>query len=81
MKPGVYSQLYVHIVFAVKNHDSTLNKNIRKRVFEYMSGIITEMKHKSIIVNGVSDHVHILLGFNQGKSIADTVHDLKRSSS
>ena len=40
MKPGVYTQLYVQLVFAVKNRDAVLDKNIRSRVFEYMSGII-----------------------------------------
>ena len=81
MKPGKYTQLYIQLVFAVKNRDALLTKNIRSRVFEYISGIITELKHKSIIVNGVSDHVHILLGLNPSISISDTVHAIKRSSS
>ena len=81
MKPGVYTQLYVQLVFAVQNRDAVLNKAIRERVFEYMSGILTEMKHKSIIINGVSDHVHILFGENPSKCISDTVHDIKRSTS
>ena len=81
MKPGNFTQLYVQLVFAVKNRDAVLHKNIRKRVFEYMSGIISEMKHKSIIVNGVSNHVHMLIGLNPSKSISDTIHDIKRSSS
>ena len=81
MKPGTFTQLYVQMVFAVKNRDAILNKNIRQRVFEYMSGILREMQHKSIIVNGVSNHVHIFIGLNPSKSISDTVHDLKRSSS
>ena len=80
MKPGSYTQLYVHLVFAVKNRDAVLSKNIRPRVFEYMSGIITGMKHKSVCVNGVSDHVHLLIGINPSKSISDTVHDIKRST-
>jgi len=81
MKSGTFTQLYVQIVFAVKNHNAVLHNNIRKRVFEYMSGIITEMKHKSIIVNGVSSHVHIFIGLNPSISISDTVHDIKRSTS
>ncbi len=81
MKPGTFTQMYVQLVFAVKNRDAVLHKGIRNRVFEYMSGIISEMKHKSIIVNGVSNHVHILLGLNPSKSISDTVHDIKRSTS
>jgi len=81
MKPGTFTQLYVHLVFAVKFKDKVLHKAIRKKVCEYMSGILTNQKHKSIIINGVSDHVHILFGLNPAMSISDTVHNLKRSSS
>jgi putative transposase len=81
MKPGTYTQLYIQLVFAVKNRNAVLNKEIRYRIFEYMSAIISGMNHKSIIVNGVSDHVHILLGLNPSKSISETVHDIKRNSS
>ena len=81
MKPGSYTQLYIQLVFAVRNRKALLTKEIRSRVFEYMSGIITTQGHKSIIVNGVSDHVHIFLGLNPKVSISDTVHGVKRSIS
>jgi putative transposase len=81
MKPGNFTQMYVHLIFAVKNCDAMLNKEIRARVFEYISAIITNMDQKPIIVNGVSNHVHILIGFNSSISISDTVHEIKRSSS
>ena len=81
MKPGTYTQLYVQLVFAVKNRNAVFYKDIRNRIFEYMGGIITEMKHKSIIINGVCDHIHILIGLNPSVSISDTVHDIKRGSS
>ena len=81
MKPGTFTQLYIHLVFAVKFKDKVLHDAIRKKVFKYMSGILTNQKHKSIIINGVSDHVHILFGLNPAISISDTVHNLKRSSS
>jgi len=81
MKPGTFTQMYVQLVFAVKNRDAVLKEDIRKRVFEYMSGIITNMKHKSMIINGTSNHVHILFGLNPSVSVSDTVHDIKRSSS
>jgi REP element-mobilizing transposase RayT len=81
MKPGTFTQMYVHLVFAVKNRDTVLKEDIQKRVFEYMSGIITNMNHKSIIINGTTNHIHILLGLNPSVSVSDTVHDIKRSSS
>ena len=81
MKPGTFTQMYVQLVFAVKNRDAVMTKDIRKRIMEYISGIITTLKHKTIIVNGTSNHVHILLGLNLSISDSDTVHDIKRSSS
>jgi len=81
MKPGTFTQNYVHLIFAVKYREALLNNNIKNRVFEYISGTITSMNHKSIIVNGVSDHVHILIGLNPSISISDTVHEIKRISS
>jgi putative transposase len=81
MKAGVYTQMYVQLVFAVKNRRAVLIPEIRNQVFEYMSGILSSLRHKSIIVNGVSSHVHILMGLNPTVSISGTVHDLKRGSS
>ncbi len=81
MKPGSYTQLYIHLVFAVKNRDAVLKKEIKDKVCKYLIGIIKEMGHKPIIVNGMYDHVHVFFGLNPSMSISDTVRDLKRSSS
>ena len=81
MKPGTFTQMYVHLVFAVKYRESILTRNIRPRLFEYVSGIVTGLKHKSLIVNGFCNHIHIFIGMNPSVSISDTVHDIKRASS
>jgi REP element-mobilizing transposase RayT len=80
MKPGAYTQNYVHLVLAVKHREAALSKDIREKVFSYISGVATSLKHKSLIVNGVSDHVHILIGLNPNVSISATVRDIKRAS-
>ena len=81
MKPGAFTQLYAQLVFSPRNHEAALRKEIRETVFKYMGGIISQMGHKPYIVNGVSDHVHIMLGLNPNISISDTVRDIKRASS
>ena len=81
MKAGTFTQMYVQLVFAVQNRDALLTQDIQIRVFSYISGIITNLKHKSIIVNGTSNHIHILLGLHPTVSVSDTVHDIKRNSS
>ncbi|OFX59931.1 MAG: transposase [Bacteroidetes bacterium GWA2_30_7] len=81
MKSGVFTQLYIHLVFAVKYREYLIHKKLSDEVYKYISGIITNQKHKSIIVNGMPDHIHILFGLNPVISISDTVRDIKRSSS
>lgn len=81
MKPGTFTQIYIQLVFSPKQRDYLLFPQIRPRVFEYLSGIITNLGHKSIIINGVSDHVHLFIGLNPKISISETVKELKRSSS
>ncbi|MFA3784138.1 IS200/IS605 family transposase [Melioribacteraceae bacterium 4301-Me] len=81
MKPGVFTQIYIQIVFSPKYRDRLLKKTIRGEVFSYMSGIITNRKHKSIIINGMADHVHILIGANPNDKISDLVGTIKRETS
>lgn len=81
MKPGVFSQLYIHIVFAVKYRERLLRKEIKEELFKYISGIITNRKNKMIIINGVSDHIHLLIGLNPNEKISDLVGCIKRESS
>ena len=81
MKPGVFTQLYIHLIFSPKYRETLLNKKIRHEVFSYISGIITKRKHKSIIINGMQDHIHILFGANPNDKISDLVGCIKKESS
>ncbi len=81
MKAGVFTQMYVQLIFAVNYRERLLRKEFREDIFRYISGIITNRKHKSIIVNGPLDHVHILLGLNPNDKISDLVGCIKKDSS
>jgi putative transposase len=81
MKPNNYTQLYIQLVFAVKYREAVLNRNIRNSVFEYLSGILSALKHKPIIVNGFANHVHVFYGMNPNVSVSNTIYELKRGSS
>ncbi|KHE91200.1 MAG: IS200/IS605 family transposase [Candidatus Scalindua rubra] len=81
MKPGVFTQLYTQLVFAPKYRERLLKKEIQPEVFSYISGIITNRKHKSIIINGMPDHIHVLIGLNPDDKISDLVGTIKKCSS
>ena len=79
--PGTFSQIYIQIIFAVKQRENLLNKTWREEVFKYIAGVIKEKGNKPIIVNGVSDHVHCFIGLKPSTAIADLVRDIKNNSS
>ena len=78
---GTFSQLYIQIVFAVKGRKNLIDKKWKDELYKYISGIITNKGHKSIIVNGVSDHIHIFVGLKPSMAISDLVRDIKNNSS
>jgi putative transposase len=81
MKPGIFTQMYVQLVFAVQNRDAVLHTGIRSRVFEYVSGIVSELNHKPLIVNGISNHIHVFYSMHPTVSVSDTIYHIKRGSS
>ena len=72
MKPGTFTKIYIQFVFAPKHREALLIDKIRPRVFEYMGGIVRTLNHKPIIINGMTDHVHLLVGLNPKVSVSDT---------
>ncbi|TRX31873.1 IS200/IS605 family transposase [Flavobacterium sp. ZT3R18] len=77
---GTFSQVYIQVVFAVKGRQNLLQKPWRDEVFKYMAGIIKGKNQKSIIVNGVEDHVHLFIGLKPSMSISDLIRDVKNNT-
>ena len=75
-----YTQLYVQIVFAVKGRHALIDKSWQDELFKYISGIISNKKQKSIIVNGHIDHIHAFVGMKPNFTISDLVREMKNSS-
>lgn len=78
---NTYSQLYIHIVFAVKGRHNLISTIWKDEVYKYITGIIANKDQKLIVINGMPDHVHILIGLKPDKSISDLVRDIKANSS
>jgi putative transposase len=77
---GTYSQIYIQIVFAVNGRLNLLQKQWRQEVFKYMAGIIQGKNHKSIIVNGTENHVHLFVGMKPSMAVSDLVRDIKNNT-
>ncbi|MDD4310304.1 MAG: IS200/IS605 family transposase [Candidatus Cloacimonetes bacterium] len=73
--------LLYHIVFSVKNRDVRLDPQLRLRMYPYMGGIIKKLGGIPIIINGTSNHVHILCFLPKHLSISECIKIIKARSS
>lgn len=78
---GTFSQIYIQAVFAVKGRENLIDIKWRDELHKYISGIITGKDQKSIIVNGVGDHIHCFIGLKPSISVSDLIRDIKNNSS
>ncbi len=78
---NTYSQVYIQIVFAVKGRQNLISNTKKDEIYKYITGIITNQKQKLIAINGMPDHIHILVGIKPNISLSDLVRDIKSSSS
>jgi REP element-mobilizing transposase RayT len=79
--PNTYTQIHLHFVFAVQNRISLIHNEWKDRLYEYITGIVQANKHKMIIVNGMPDHLHIVVGMRPTQSVSDLLQNIKGSSS
>lgn len=78
---NTYTQIYLHIVFAVQNRTSLIQPEWKNELYKYITGIIQNNGHKLIAINGVSNHLHIAVGYKPHQLIPDLLQDIKTNSS
>ena len=76
-----YVRVWVHLVFATKNREPWLKKEIRYDVHKH---IIENCKEKEIFlqaINGYTDHLHCLISLGREQSISKVAQLIKGESS
>ena len=78
---NTYHQIYLQTVFAVKYRDAIINKEWSSKLFGVIGNLIKESNCKTIIVNGVEDHVHCFFGLKPVVSVSELMKTVKAKSS
>ncbi len=78
---NTYTQIHIQFVFAVKYRDCLIHPSWKEELYMYITGITKENGHKLLAINGMSDHIHILIGLRPTQSIADLMQNIKGGSS
>lgn len=77
---GTFSKIYIQLVFAVKNRDSLINQEWEEELYKYISGIVKNKEQKLLAINGMPDHIHIMIGMKPNCCLSDLVREIKKSS-
>ena len=78
---NTYHQIYLQTVFAVKYRNAVINKEWRPKLLGVIGNLINESNCKTIIVNGVDDHVHCFFGLKPVVSVSELMKTVKAKSS
>ena len=77
---STYSQIYIQIVFAVKNRQALIANSWQEELYKYVTGIVQNKDQKMLAINGMPDHIHILIGMKPSCCLSDLVREIKKSS-
>lgn len=78
--PQSYSSLWVHLIWSTKNREPILTPALKSEVYKVINEIAADHEIYIDCINGVEDHVHLLVRMRTDQSVADIVKTIKGSS-
>jgi len=79
--PNTYTQIHIQLVFTVQNRECIVSSEWENDLYKYITGIIQNNNHKVLAINGMPDHLHVLIGMRPTQSLSDLLQDIKGDSS
>jgi REP element-mobilizing transposase RayT len=78
---NTYTKIYLHIVFSVKGRQNLIQKKWKDELHKYICGIVNVKEQKVYAIDGMPDHIHILISIKPNIAISNLVRDIKANSS
>ena len=74
-------QAYAHLVFSTKDRRDLIHGEIESKLYSYLGGIARDLHSPLLAVNGMPDHLHLLIRVNKNMADTEVMKQLKGSSS
>lgn len=78
---STHLSLHYHLVFSTKNRIPVISKEWRERLHSYMGGIVKGIDGVPLVIGGIEDHVHLLVGLRATHRLDYVLRDIKADSS
>ncbi len=76
-----YTNLLYHIVYATKGRAPLIMSDLKSRLDAYLGGIVSGLDGVPIEINGMAEHIHLLVRLRPTISVSDFLSKLKSVSS
>ncbi|GDX53036.1 transposase [Bacteroidota bacterium] len=78
---NTFTQIHLQFIFAVKYREGLIGSSWKNNLYKYITGIVQNHNHKMLAINGMADHVHLLIGMRPTQSISELMQEVKGDSS
>lgn len=79
--PSAYTQNFYHIVFCTKGRANMVTPEIEERLYPFLGGIVRDLRCTPVKINGMPDHVHLLVRYRADLSHSELLQQIKGRSS
>ncbi len=76
-----YTKVWLHVVFSTKNRQKLINSDLEKKLFEFLKRESEKLECRLKAINGMPDHIHMLIQISPKLAIAELMNQLKGASS
>jgi REP element-mobilizing transposase RayT len=74
-------EIYLHVIFTTKNRINIIPQEMEDRLYGYFGGVAKNHKTPILLVNGMPNHVHLLLKLHPSVALSTLIKELKAYSS
>jgi REP element-mobilizing transposase RayT len=78
---NTFTSLHYHIIFSTKHREPWIARDQEERLWAYLGGIAQQNQLKPLLVGGMEDHIHILLGSPPTVTVSEALKRIKGGSS
>ena len=78
---STFTKILVHFVFSTKNRMPTVAPAVEPGLHAYMVGISRNLECWTLAINGMPDHIHMLVSLSKKISVVTFMEEVKRDSS
>jgi putative transposase len=75
------TKVLLHITFSTKSREPLIPEQFEPEFYAYTGGICRRMQSPLLAMNGVTDHVHLLVSLSKTIALSDLMLELKRDTS